>query len=66
MTTQVRVIDLHGKLSYDPKESIERKISLFGKKIQVQHLITIGTIAAVTVGSLLLGENNNEDAKRSY
>lgn len=54
-------------LSKDPIESIERKVSIFGKKIQVQHLIIAGTTAALTLGSLLLKEENeNEDAERSH
>lgn len=57
---------IHGNLTQDPKSSIERKVSILGKRIQVQHIITLGTIAAVTIGSLLFGENNHEDAKRSH
>ncbi len=55
---------IHGNLTKDPIESIERSITVFRKKIQVQYLI-LGTVtAAVTIGSLLLERNNHEDATR--
>lgn len=57
---------IHPVLTYDPKPVIERKITILGKRIQVQHLIIAGTTAAVMLGSLLLGENNHEDAIRSH
>ena len=52
-------------LAKDPKESIERKVTILGKRIQVQYLILAGTATALTIGSLLLEYMNNEDAKRS-
>lgn len=62
----LQVSSIHGNLSKDPKESIERKLSIFGKKIQVQYIILAGTTAVVAIGSLLFGENTNEDATRSH
>jgi len=57
---------LHGNLTRDPILSIERTVTILGKRIQVQH-ITLGTIAAaLTIGSLLLKEEKeHEDATRS-
>lgn len=49
---------IHGNLTYDPKSSIERTITILGKRIQVQHIIIVGTTAAVTLGSLLFGEKS--------
>lgn len=59
-------MNIHGNLTYDPKASIERKVTIFGKKIQVQYIILAGTTAALTIGSLLLENNENEDASRSH
>ena len=57
---------IHGNLTQDPKPVIERTITIFRKKIQVQHII-LGTVtAAVTIGSLLLGVKENEDATRCH
>lgn len=64
--TPVRLPSIHGNLTQDPKSSIERKITILGKRIQVQHLIIAGTTAAITIGSLLLGEKENEDASWSH
>ena len=66
MPTAVRLSNIHGNLTIDPKPSIERKVSIFGKKIQVQHLILAGTAVTLTIGSLLVGESQNEDATRSH
>jgi hypothetical protein len=54
----LRVNSPHGNLSFDPKASIERTITLplIRKKVQTQHLILAGTTAAVLIGSLLFGE----------
>jgi len=61
------VNSIHGNLTHDPKPSIERKVSILGKRIQVQHIILAGTTAAVLLGSLLFGEeNNHENASRSH
>ncbi len=57
---------IHGNITQDPKSSIERKVSILGKRIQVQHLIIAGTTVAVAIGSLLFGDNNHEDAKRNH
>lgn len=57
---------IHGNLTKDPKPSIERTITIFGKKIQIQHIILAGTTAVLTIGSLLIGEKENEDATRCY
>lgn len=57
---------IHGNLTQDPKSSIERKVTILGKRIQVQHLIIAGTTAAVSLGCLLFGDNNHEDAKRNH
>lgn len=57
---------IHGNLTHDPKSSIERTITLFGKRIQVQHLILAGTTVALGIGSLLLGEPDNDEATRSH
>ncbi len=57
---------IHGNLTKDPIESIERTVTIFHKKIQVQKLILAGTTAAVLIGSLLLEGNEHEsnDARR--
>ena len=57
---------IHGNLTQDPKASIERTITIFRKKIQVQHLILGTTTAAVIIGSLLLEKTQHEDATRSH
>ncbi len=60
-------MSLHGNLKADPKSTIERTITIFGKKIQVQHITLAGITAALTIGSLLLKEENeHEDATRSH
>ena len=59
--------NIHGNLTVDPKPSIERTITILGKRIQVQHIILAGTTAALAIGSLLLGEKEHEeDAFRSH
>ena len=63
---QTAVNNLHGNLSFDPKASIERTITIFGKKIQVQHIILAGTTVALGIGSLLLKEKEHEDATRNH
>lgn len=48
------------------KFSGDKTLTIFRKKIKVQHII-IGTVtAAVTIGSLLLGDKEHEDATRSH
>lgn len=48
-------------LAQDPKPVIERTITILGKRIQVQHTILAGTLAAVTIGSLLFGEEKDHE-----
>ena len=58
---------IHGNLVIDPKSSIERTITILGKRIQVQHLTLAGITVALGIGSLLLGENEHEsDAQGSH
>lgn len=54
-----KINPIHGNLSKPPTHE-NRTITIFGKKIQVQHLIIAGTTAVVGIGSLLLGEQENE------
>ncbi len=58
---------LHGNLSKDPKSSIERTITILGKRIQVQHLTLAGITVALGIGSYFLGEQEHEsDAQGSH
>jgi len=58
---------IHGNLTHDPIHSIERTLTIFRKKIQIQHLIIAGMTAAVTIGSLLLeGKEHESDAQGSH
>ncbi len=58
---------LHGNLSKDPKSSIERTITILGKRIQVQHLTLAGITVALGIGSYFLGEHEHEsDAQGSH
>lgn len=59
-------MNIHGNLSHDPKTSIERTVTILGKRIQVQHIILAGTTAALTIGLLLENIHNEQDAIRSY
>ena len=65
---QRRSLDnIHGNLTHDPKASIERTITILGKRIQVQHLILAGMTVTLGIGSLLLEGNQNEsDAQGSH
>jgi hypothetical protein len=56
---------LHGPLVRDPKESIERTVSILGRKVQTQTLILSGTSLAVAIALLLKKEVKQDETPRS-
>jgi len=55
-----RILGLNGPLTVDPKTSIERTVSIFKRKVQVQTLIISGTSLAVAIALLLSKEETHE------
>ena len=56
---------IHGNLTHDPKATIERTVTVFGRKVQVQTLILSGTSLAVAIALLLRKEETNHETPRS-
>lgn len=50
---------LHGPLKGDPKQSIERTVTVLGRKIQTQTLILSGTSLAVAIALLFSKEEKD-------
>lgn len=58
------VNNIHGLLSNDPKSSIERTVTIFGRKVQTQVLILSGTSLAVAIALLLSKEEKENETPR--
>lgn len=56
---------IHGNLIKDPKASIERTVTILGRKVQVQTLILSGTSLALAIALALKKEDSIDETPRS-
>lgn len=55
---------VHGPLKVDPKSSIERTVTIFGRKVQTQTLILTGTSLALAIALVLTKETIKDETPR--
>lgn len=55
---------IHGPLKTDPIQTIERSVTVFGRKVQTQVLILSGTSLAVAIALLLSKEEKEHETPR--
>lgn len=57
--------NIHGLLPSDPIASIERTVTLFGRKVQTQTLILSGTSLALAIALVLSKEETSNETTRT-